>query len=204
MDTDSLSGAWDAGETERFLESSTVPLRVACRTPDDEPWLLSLWYLYRDGALWCATGADADVVRYLRHDDGVAFEASTNHPPYRGSGVTEPPRSIPTRRSSCSGSSSSGISAGRTRRSPGGCSRPIARRSVSGSTRRGSTRGTSPTAWPTLTRCPIDRRYSIGYGPDVLAFFRLNALDTLESGFLRSSNRRETSLSLPRSLLVGR
>lgn len=84
MDTDSLSGAWDAGETERFLESSTVPLRVACRTPDDEPWLLSLWYLYRDGALWCATGADADVVRYLRHDGGVAFEASTNNPPYRG------------------------------------------------------------------------------------------------------------------------
>lgn len=84
MDTDSLSGAWDAGETQHFLESSTVPLRVACRTPNDEPWLLSLWYLYRDGALWCATGADADVVRYLRHDDGVAFEVSTDDPPYRG------------------------------------------------------------------------------------------------------------------------
>lgn len=84
MDSESLAGTWDVGETERFLERATVPLRVACRTPNDEPWMLSLWYLYRDDALWCATGADADVVRYLRHDDGVAFEASTNDPPYRG------------------------------------------------------------------------------------------------------------------------
>lgn len=84
MDTDALSGAWDAVETERFLERTAVPLRVACRTPNDEPWMLSLWYLYRDGALHCATGADADVVRYLRHDDRVAFEVSTNDPPYSG------------------------------------------------------------------------------------------------------------------------
>ncbi len=46
--------------------------------------MLSLWFLPWDGALWCATGADADVVRYLDHDDGVAFEVSTNEPPYRG------------------------------------------------------------------------------------------------------------------------
>jgi nitroimidazol reductase NimA-like FMN-containing flavoprotein (pyridoxamine 5'-phosphate oxidase superfamily) len=84
MNADSLSGAWNTDETERFLESTAVPLRVACRTPNDEPWMLSLWYLYRDGALHCATGADADVVRYLRHDDRVAFEVSTNDPPYSG------------------------------------------------------------------------------------------------------------------------
>jgi hypothetical protein len=41
----------------------------------------------RDGdspALRCATSRDADVVRYLEADDGVAFEVSTNEPPYRG------------------------------------------------------------------------------------------------------------------------
>jgi nitroimidazol reductase NimA-like FMN-containing flavoprotein (pyridoxamine 5'-phosphate oxidase superfamily) len=46
--------------------------------------MLSLWYLWEDDALWCATGADADVVRYLRANDEVAFEVSTNDPPYRG------------------------------------------------------------------------------------------------------------------------
>jgi len=46
--------------------------------------MLSLWYRYRDGALWCATSASADVVDYLASDDRVAFEISTNRPPYRG------------------------------------------------------------------------------------------------------------------------
>ena len=35
-------------------------------------------------ALRCATSRDADVVRYLESNDGVAFEVSTNEPPYRG------------------------------------------------------------------------------------------------------------------------
>jgi len=48
--------------------------------------MLSLWYDFDSeaGAFVCATSADADVVRYLRADDGVAFEVSTNDPPYRG------------------------------------------------------------------------------------------------------------------------
>jgi nitroimidazol reductase NimA-like FMN-containing flavoprotein (pyridoxamine 5'-phosphate oxidase superfamily) len=46
--------------------------------------MLSLWYRYRDGAFHCATAADADVVRFLRANDEVAFEVSTNRPPYRG------------------------------------------------------------------------------------------------------------------------
>jgi len=46
--------------------------------------MLSLWYRYRDGLLECATGADAKVVRYLRENPAVAWEISTNDPPYRG------------------------------------------------------------------------------------------------------------------------
>ena len=34
--------------------------------------------------LRCATSADAAVLEYLRHDSEVAFEVSTNHPPYKG------------------------------------------------------------------------------------------------------------------------
>jgi nitroimidazol reductase NimA-like FMN-containing flavoprotein (pyridoxamine 5'-phosphate oxidase superfamily) len=79
-----LTGVWDRAGIDAFLTATTVPVRLSCRTPDDHLWMLSLWYLWEDGALWCATGADADVVRYLRHDDEVAFEVSTNDPPYRG------------------------------------------------------------------------------------------------------------------------
>lgn len=78
------TGAWDRERTEAFLERETIPIRLSCHTRADTLWMLSLWYCYRDGALWCATSAAADVVEYLAGDDRVAFEISTNDPPYKG------------------------------------------------------------------------------------------------------------------------
>ncbi|MDQ2056063.1 pyridoxamine 5'-phosphate oxidase family protein [Halobellus sp. H-GB7] len=123
-----VTGAWSAAEAGEFLETTRVPVRLACHTPKGHLWMLSLWYLWTgsdasdevaevsdapdeaaDGndasdevaevgaaptdlagcrsegpELCCATSANADVVEYLRSDDAVAFEISTNHPPYRG------------------------------------------------------------------------------------------------------------------------
>ncbi|SNZ12245.1 Pyridoxamine 5'-phosphate oxidase [Natronoarchaeum philippinense] len=78
------TGVWSRERVESFLRETTVPLRLSCHTPAGRLWMLSLWYRYRDGRLWCATAADADVVEYLRADEEVAFEISTNDPPYRG------------------------------------------------------------------------------------------------------------------------
>jgi len=78
------TGAWARTEAVEFLEDATIPLRLATTTPAGHLWMVSLWFRHRDGALECATGADADVVRYLRNDPGVAFEVSTNDPPYKG------------------------------------------------------------------------------------------------------------------------
>ena len=78
------TGAWSEAEAAAYLEVATVPVRIACTRPDGGLWMLSLWYRYRDGEFFCATSADADVVGYLEHDDGVAFEISDNDPPYRG------------------------------------------------------------------------------------------------------------------------
>jgi len=80
----SVTGAWSRAEVARFLDDQTVPLRLGCRRPSGDLWMLSLWYRYRDGAFECATAADADVVRYLESGDAVSFEVSTNDPPYRG------------------------------------------------------------------------------------------------------------------------
>lgn len=79
-----LTGPWTTAETESFLESATVPIRLAVHTTSGRLWMLSLWYRYRDGRLECATSANADVVRKLRANDEVAFEISTNDPPYKG------------------------------------------------------------------------------------------------------------------------
>jgi nitroimidazol reductase NimA-like FMN-containing flavoprotein (pyridoxamine 5'-phosphate oxidase superfamily) len=81
---DEVDGDWTADETATFLEDQRIPLRLACRTPRGGLWMLSLWYRYTDGTLECATGASAKIVRFLREDPGVAFEVSTNDPPYRG------------------------------------------------------------------------------------------------------------------------
>jgi len=81
---DVVDGDWDRDRAEAFLETQAIPVRIACHTPKGGLWMLSLWYRYRDGTLECATGAGAKVVRYLREDPAVAWEISTNDPPYRG------------------------------------------------------------------------------------------------------------------------
>lgn len=80
----SVTGAWSLDEVADFLTETTVPIRLGCRRPSGDLWMLSLWYRYRDGDFECATAADADVVRYLEADPEVSFEVSTNQPPYRG------------------------------------------------------------------------------------------------------------------------
>ncbi|WP_415382259.1 pyridoxamine 5'-phosphate oxidase family protein [Halosimplex sp. TS25] len=81
---ETLTGDWTRERTEQFLDERTIPVRLAMHTPDGGLWMLSLWYRYREGRLECATGANAKVVRYLRENPPVAFEVSTNQPPYRG------------------------------------------------------------------------------------------------------------------------
>ena len=86
MDASDPTGPWSRARVDDFLAASTVPVRLSCRTPADDLWMLSLWYEWDPKAteLRCATSADADVVRFLRARDDVAFEISTNDPPYRG------------------------------------------------------------------------------------------------------------------------
>lgn len=79
-----LTGTWDRDRLRAFLEETVVPLRLACTTPSDRLWMVSLWYRFDDGQFVCATSKRADLVRYLDHDPHVAFEVSTNEPPYKG------------------------------------------------------------------------------------------------------------------------
>jgi len=78
------SGAWEADGVARFLDRATAPLRLACHTPNGALWVVTLWFQYADETFMCATGRDATIVEYLEHDASVAFEVSTNDPPYQG------------------------------------------------------------------------------------------------------------------------
>lgn len=68
----------------RYLTEATVPLRLVCVTSSGWPIAVSLWYVYQDGKLCCATRKSARILRHIGSGQKCAFEVSNNEPPYRG------------------------------------------------------------------------------------------------------------------------
>ncbi len=69
---------------QEYLEQTVIPLRLSCVTASGWPAVLSLWYLYKDESLYCATQAGARVVQYLQGEPRCAFEVASDLPPYCG------------------------------------------------------------------------------------------------------------------------
>lgn len=67
-----------------FLEQSRIPLRLACVTRQGWPMVVSLWYLYEQQRLYCATQKTAKIIYHLEHNSRCAFEVAGDQPPYRG------------------------------------------------------------------------------------------------------------------------
>ncbi|MCL4686917.1 pyridoxamine 5'-phosphate oxidase family protein [Myxococcota bacterium] len=78
------TGPWSRARIDAHLERTVIPVRLACATQAGHPHVLSLWYLWRDGAVWCASGADAQVIRWLRAEPRCGFEVARDDPPYHG------------------------------------------------------------------------------------------------------------------------
>jgi nitroimidazol reductase NimA-like FMN-containing flavoprotein (pyridoxamine 5'-phosphate oxidase superfamily) len=73
-----------SAENAKYLEEARIPLSLACVTNSGWPMVLSLWYIYSESKLWCATQKTAKVVEYLRCEPRCAFEVAGEAPPYRG------------------------------------------------------------------------------------------------------------------------
>lgn len=71
-------------QIESHLESARIPLRLACADSSGHPLVLSLWYVWFEEALWCATSPRARVVHRLRREPRCGFEVAGDIPPYRG------------------------------------------------------------------------------------------------------------------------
>jgi len=69
---------------QEFLEKIRIPLRLACKTESGWPMILSLWFIYKDGSLFCATRKSTRVVKYLLENRDCAFEIAADRPPYCG------------------------------------------------------------------------------------------------------------------------
>lgn len=77
-------GPWTISEVATFLQSARMPLRIACMGSDAYPRVVSVWFEYEDGKLFCASHRDAALIRLLRKCARVGFEVSANEPPYYG------------------------------------------------------------------------------------------------------------------------
>lgn len=74
----------EMNELKTYLNVTRIPMRLACATQTGWPMVVSLWYLYQDGQLFCATQKTSRVVSYLQHDPRCAFEIAADLPPYCG------------------------------------------------------------------------------------------------------------------------
>ena len=79
-----VSGAWDLGQIERYLDGTVIPVRLACCSKRMSPSVVSLWFLYSDQILWCATQQSAKTVSILRENPKCGFEIAGEQQPYRG------------------------------------------------------------------------------------------------------------------------
>lgn len=71
-------------DLNEFLDSVRIPIRIACKTETGWPMVVSLWYLYQNSLLFCATQKSARIVHYLQNDARCAFEIAEDDPPYCG------------------------------------------------------------------------------------------------------------------------
>ena len=66
------------------LLQKKIPIRFSCITDAGWPVILSLWYLHKEGKIYCATQKDAKVVEYLLKNPRCGFEIASENPPYLG------------------------------------------------------------------------------------------------------------------------
>ena len=71
-------------QAEEYLKTIRIPLHLSCITKSGWPIGLSLWYIYINGNLYCATQESAKVIGYLIQNPRCSFEVASDQPPYCG------------------------------------------------------------------------------------------------------------------------
>ncbi len=79
-----IKGPWSDAQIDRYLTTTVIPMRVSALGGSGWPVVLSLWFRWRDGALWCASNPQSRIVQLLARDGRCGFEIAADAPPYRG------------------------------------------------------------------------------------------------------------------------
>lgn len=84
MEDTKLTGPWSLRQVEDFLEATVIPVRLSVITRSGWPLVVSLWFLYENGRLKCASRKFAKVVKALEGNPRCGFEIAGETPPYFG------------------------------------------------------------------------------------------------------------------------
>ena len=74
----------DSEKIDRFISDSKIPIRIAFMKDVSVPAVISLWYVSKDGKIYCATQKKAKIVSYLQKNPMCGFEIAADKPPYKG------------------------------------------------------------------------------------------------------------------------
>ena len=74
----------DSEEIDKFISDPKIPIRVCFIKSNSVPAVVSLWYVCRDGKIYCATQKTAKIVSYLQKNPACGFEIAADKPPYKG------------------------------------------------------------------------------------------------------------------------
>lgn len=72
-----------SNQSDSFLEFP-IPIRLSFMNNHGFPSILSLWYIIKDGKIYCATKKDAKIVEYVENNPKIGFEIAADKPPYKG------------------------------------------------------------------------------------------------------------------------
>ena len=87
-----LTGPWSTSEIETYLSDAIIPVRLSAISAAGWPVLVSLWFLYQDEMLWCASKRKSRIIKILETNARCGFEIAGETPPYsgvRGQGLAE-------------------------------------------------------------------------------------------------------------------
>ena len=68
----------------KFIPDQKIPIRVAFIKSNGTPTVVSLWYVYNDGKIYCASQKTAKIVSYIQKNPVCGFEIAADKPSYKG------------------------------------------------------------------------------------------------------------------------
>lgn len=74
----------DAEEINKFIPDLKIPIRFGCIKSNGAPAVVSLWYVYNNDKIYCASQKTAKIVSYLKKNPLCGFEIAADKPPYKG------------------------------------------------------------------------------------------------------------------------